>query len=588
MKLLTKMFLLAAFFLLVASIQSFAKDSLYVAAFPPGNLNTVINADTLAGGESAHIYVLSSDTTYFINEEIRIKDLDLIGKITPDGYLPVIAPYVNPDGSTPGNVASTPGGHSYVHFKNLYLIGTRLDGTQVTQQCVSANGDTCRYIMENCIFENFGSTGTPNILNTWNALGTDIFVIHCLFRNNQSDIPQNPGMNWAGPGVNAIDTMWIQNSTFFVMGGNIEGSGSSMGYLHFDHNTMFMHTKSSPFSMEQMHNADITNNIFYGVYSAGLDSNHAYNTGVYNANFFSPPGVLTMDTLASQLKGPPYNVTEETRHLNATNNAYYWPTAIMDNFTTMNADPDTSTGHYRNVGGKILAPTWVAYRPGTEYLADLPNFNIGADKNMNVDPGFDATLAESAADSMARFVRSIWQHQGSGVGSRPFVNPGSPISPASLAATADPPFTGKATYDGVPADWKTTQGYPVKENLRYSDATLKTADNGKPLGDDTWWPDLVGVRQVPNSVPTKYTLSQNYPNPFNPTTNIKYSIPQSGFVTLKVYNMLGQEVATLVNQQQKTGEYNVDFNASNLASGVYMYRIQSGNISITKKMMLLK
>ena len=110
--------------------------------------------------------------------------------------------------------------------------------------------------MENCIFENFGSTGTPNVLNTWNALGTDIFVTHCLFRNNQSDIPQNPGMNWAGPGVNAIDTMIVTNSTFFVIGGNIEGSGSSMGYLNFDHNTIFMHTKSSPFSMRQMHNAD--------------------------------------------------------------------------------------------------------------------------------------------------------------------------------------------------------------------------------------------------------------------------------------------------------------------------------------------
>ena len=160
-----------------------------------------------------------------------------------------------------------------------------------------------------------------------------------------------------------------------------------------------------------------------------------------------------------------------------------------------------------------------------------------------------------------------------GAGSREFVNLGNPVNP----------------YDGVPTDWKTAQGYPVKESLRYSDATLKTAGtDGNPLGDGTWWPDLVGVRQVPNSVPTKYTLSQNYPNPFNPTTNIKYSIPQSGFVTLKVYNMLGQEVATLVNQQQNTGEYNVDFNASNLASGVYMYRIQSGNISITKKMMLLK
>ena len=113
--------------------------------------------------------------------------------------------------------------------------------------------------------------------------------------------------------------------------------------------------------------------------------------------------------------------------------------------------------------------------------------------------------------------------------------------------------------------------------------------HGNPLGDLTWYPEIVlGVKEIPNSVPTKFNLSQNYPNPFNPTTNIRYSIPQGGLVTLKVFNVLGQEVATLVNQEQKPGEYVVDFNASNLASGIYMYRIQSGNFTFTKKMMLLK
>ena len=272
--------------------------------------------------------------------------------------------------------------------------------------------------MENCVFENFGSTGTPNILNTWNALGTDIFVTHCLFRNNQSDIPQNPGMNWAGPGVNAIDTMWVANSSFFVFGGNIEGSGSSMGYLHFDHNTMFMHTKSSPFSMRQMHNADITNNIFFGCYAAGLDSGHAYDESTYNANFYSAPAILTIDSLYSELTGDPYFLTEADRHLQATNNAYFWPQKIMDNFNTMNADPDTSAGHYRNVGGKILAPVWVAARTEAAALLTMPNFNIGSDKNMDVDPRFDATLVSDASDSMVNFVQHLWKNGGSGAGSR--------------------------------------------------------------------------------------------------------------------------------------------------------------------------
>jgi len=117
----------------------------------------------------------------------------------------------------------------------------------------------------------------------------------------------------------------------------------------------------------------------------------------------------------------------------------------------------------------------------------------------------------------------------------------------------------------------------------------------------------VGVKRNPQAqLPTEYSLSQNYPNPFgkaipsgNPSTIIKYSIAASqqspllgevggGLVTLKVYNILGQEVATLVNKNQKAGNYEVEFNASNLTSGVYFYRLQSGSFIESKKMLLLK
>ncbi len=88
--------------------------------------------------------------------------------------------------------------------------------------------------------------------------------------------------------------------------------------------------------------------------------------------------------------------------------------------------------------------------------------------------------------------------------------------------------------------------------------------------------------------PTKFTLSQNYPNPFNPATTISYSVPQKELVTLEVFNMLGQKVATLVDRVQNSGNHKLNFNASNLASGVYLYRMQSTNFTLTKKMVLLK
>jgi hypothetical protein len=87
---------------------------------------------------------------------------------------------------------------------------------------------------------------------------------------------------------------------------------------------------------------------------------------------------------------------------------------------------------------------------------------------------------------------------------------------------------------------------------------------------------------------TEYALEQNYPNPFNPITTIRYQLPQDGMVTLKVYDILGSEVATLVNEQKTSGRYEVNFDASRLASGVYIYKLTSGSYVSSKKMLLVK
>lgn len=90
-------------------------------------------------------------------------------------------------------------------------------------------------------------------------------------------------------------------------------------------------------------------------------------------------------------------------------------------------------------------------------------------------------------------------------------------------------------------------------------------------------------------VPTSISLNQNYPNPFNPTTKISFTLPQAQQVTLKVYDMLGREVATLANRENfSAGQNTLNFNATNLSSGVYIYRLTSGDVSITKKMSLIK
>ncbi len=112
-------------------------------------------------------------------------------------------------------------------------------------------------------------------------------------------------------------------------------------------------------------------------------------------------------------------------------------------------------------------------------------------------------------------------------------------------------------------------------------------------GDLTEWGliiqgELVSDVNEPELTPTVYALEQNYPNPFNPTTVISYQLPKSGNVSLKVYDVLGKEVATLVNEVKQSGSYHINFDASNLASGVYIYTIRANDYVSSKKMLLIK
>jgi photosystem II stability/assembly factor-like uncharacterized protein len=89
-------------------------------------------------------------------------------------------------------------------------------------------------------------------------------------------------------------------------------------------------------------------------------------------------------------------------------------------------------------------------------------------------------------------------------------------------------------------------------------------------------------------IPKQYMLSQNYPNPFNPTTKISFDIPKSGLVTLKIYDVLGREVAAVINEYRQAGMYTIDFNAAALSSGIYFYKLNTDGFSDIKKMLLLK
>ncbi|HRJ85684.1 MAG TPA: T9SS type A sorting domain-containing protein [Ignavibacteria bacterium] len=153
----------------------------------------------------------------------------------------------------------------------------------------------------------------------------------------------------------------------------------------------------------------------------------------------------------------------------------------------------------------------------------------------------------------------------------------------------------------------TTLGNPLQTNNITGDVTYGGCRAGywnSPNPDScivVWSPNLgsgaycsrlicstVGVEPTGNEVPAEFSLKQNYPNPFNPVTNIKFSIPRSSFVKITVFDITGREVAKLVNENMNAGSYTVDFDASDLATGVYLYRIDADGFTAVKKMMLIK
>jgi hypothetical protein len=96
------------------------------------------------------------------------------------------------------------------------------------------------------------------------------------------------------------------------------------------------------------------------------------------------------------------------------------------------------------------------------------------------------------------------------------------------------------------------------------------------------------INDGPVAKPQKFVLNQNYPNPFNPVTNIKFTLEKAGYTTLEIYNTLGQLVTTLINEQMSSGQHQISFNAEKYTSGIYFYKLTSGNFTEMKKMMFLK
>ena len=161
----------------------------------------------------------------------------------------------------------------------------------------------------------------------------------------------------------------------------------------------------------------------------------------------------------------------------------------------------------------------------------------------------------------------------------------------AIAGYAITNISGDYTIDGLAPGSYSVSVDKTGFNESASQEVAVTYDNsGSPVSGNASFTlnSVLSVTINSKVQPTNYSLEQNFPNPFNPSTTIKYSLPNNSTVSLKVYNLIGQEVATLINSYQTSGEYSATFNASNLSSGVYFYRLKTESFNVVKKMLLIK
>jgi hypothetical protein len=576
-----------------------AADTLAITPSPAGNINNVINGDTLAGGVRAHpnrVYQLSRGLVYQVTQPMKVDGPITMIANAGTSRPPVLAPAILADNSSIDHFFDFIGKGSKVSISNMYLISFRADGAQLGwSDGMRVSADSIKLKLRGVIFDGFTDAGV--VLNN-NWIRQD--VQDCVFRNLMHSSSWFGGQPLMSGNLLHQDTCKIINNTFFC---NNSYSWSVRGYCPyalFEHNTMVYGTVN-PFLIRQAPRVHIKNNLFYAMHAMGGNPDHVINSWFLNYPDTASDGIVHVrayDTVSYwyhlwgsvAINGPnsyadaangvtAAMVGPDKRVLDIENNAYFWPQKYF-NFVkayndTVQSKDSVDVPVYGNASETKMYLKRILYRPSwitayTLWSADSLMKPAGAtvniSSNLNLDPGFSATNVLNQMDTLDAYVAKI------------------------ATGTLDRPWFYSPSNVLYPPVW------PLPENLAYTSTTLQSAGtDGFAVGDLNWFPTQkqqwinTAVGKNPSgSLPKEYALGQNYPNPFNPTTTIQYQIPASGLTTLKVYNLLGQEVATLVDGLVPVGSHQVTFDATRLTSGVYFYTLHSGNYVSTKKLMLLK
>ena len=359
--------------------------------------------------------------------------------------------------------------------------------------------------------------------------------------------------------------------------------------VHINHCTIYNSVEWVYQSAGWLKNTAITNSVIVNPYMFGFRAldvcgdDQDYND-FEDGLCDSPGGGLINGLTEVDSFGFVVPFTDYDRGLFISNNVYMYQDWLVDYYESCNwCKTQIQQRHPEELHhpSPMLGENEISFIDSTdgEGAKVFPRMNVMWDKIYTDDPGF--VIQPLNEDSCKIFLEGRW-----GTGT-------------DLDWPWDP-------YSGLVQKW------PLTEDLSYSNEAYKTAAmGGFPLGDLNWFPDqkaawqaqrseewqtinkwldegATAIEEISGVTPSKYALRQNYPNPFNPSTIIEYSVPLSGHVTLKVFNTIGQQVVTLFDGNQNAGSYKVTFDGTGLASGLYIYQLQSENITLTKKFVLMK
>jgi hypothetical protein len=564
-----KLFISFIFSLLLFA-TSFSQDNILQLVPYNGDTLTYVNwqiiADTTANGMLPNrVYQLARNGVYLQNriftvptgQSLRFRAADGVGR------KPIVYLWEQGTGTTPtrppGNMIVLNG--AYLEMKNICVAGyfepepDRVDGVQGGLINTTATGNTI--MLDGVVLSNINGQHV-RVGNNSNK----VVVKNSIFANMGALTTSNLG---AGKGLDlreaAIDTVIIENTTFvnfqdrairhYNFANPSAGTGN-LGYLRINHNTfvngMGFHGLLSLGSLGDR--AIITDNLFYDAFSLGEDSTDATrtaewaNTGEIYANgnnkitwIFSTPNDTTNWTISNNF----YTVSPQ---------GLAW----------------LADSHFGN-GPFGIAPQLSEHIRARLGSAATTAFTVESGLVLNNTPNLMTNMM-------------TWYENPAG-GNRTKNTPGSVFN--------------RLTDD---YDRRVIRYYTDTLNAAYptTAASYTGGQGGFPVGDLNWFPSkkaewevwVTDVETEEGYIPQSFSLEQNYPNPFNPSTRITFNITEAGLTNISVYNLLGQKVATVLNQDLVAGRHTVDFNASNLSSGIYFYKLESGKNTATQKMMLLK